>query len=115
VAELAPPRRRHCNTVKHGEPPRFWLGSVHTIEDRRATDEVGERLQHAEGLAKQHEREDREHEKQRDDERYPDPDHGSSLYLDAPAAAHSATTRRASAGSTTVATPGIDAMSRLRP
>lgn len=87
---------------------------MHAIQDRWQADEVGESVNEREKLVSQPHGADRERHEQGYDQ--PDPEqHDHSLYRRAAELAHSATIVRASAGSTTVATPGILAMSLLRP
>jgi len=97
-----------------GGGSRLGVGAVHTVEDRGKTDEIGHRLQQGDALAHERDAAQGERDEQCDDEGDPDPDH-QPWYLEAPALAQSATICRASAGSTTVATPGMLAISRLRP
>ena len=88
-------------------------------EDLRGLGEIGQVIQHRHRLAEQPPRAEREHgqegEHEGDPDEEPGPPRQHQRYLAAPAAAHSATTARASGGSTTVATPGMLAMSRLSP
>ena len=124
---MRPPSRLSVTDVahlgKHGDLGLHEHRVVH-LEQRAALGQVGQVIGQGEELAEQPPREQAEHDEQTEHEAGPDQQPGppgddldrlDHRYRSAPAAAHSATTARASGGATTVATPGMLAISRLRP
>ena len=114
-AESISPLSRLCERLKYAwQRSRPSLRPVHTVQHRWGGEQISNRPKQAEKTPYEHEAAPDKQDDEGGDRKHPcEYDH--ELYRRAPAVAHSDTIFRASSGSTTVATPGMLAIRRLRP
>ena len=114
-AKAVPAFPRFCERLEHArQRSRPSFCPVHTVQHRWGGEQISNRAEQAEKTPNEHEAAPDKHDEEGGDRKHPcENDH--ELYRRAPAVAHSETIFRASSGSTTVATPGMLAIRRLRP